>query len=293
MKLTIASMFIASSSLGAPSVSASGVAASILEHGNNKRSFRTAAAKKQGVECTLANTASVQKSAADVDVLSSCRVGEVCVEDSTSKIGGRCELVASASDEAAALEPLRELEDCVKCSGVGACRRVFYKSKIGCGSCIGNGNRACRGIYGDDVPANACNGDYACQGEYTATVTTSVPSSQPSLSLMPSSEPTHPGWKIIYDSMKVTVGSTEELIFIYNVSSSQAYEYKLLEKDCSTEIEIEIGGNLITDNWTSKETVMDGTDRLALFYDINMTAVPLSPIWNQTSEQMEMCLLLS
>eukprot|EP00956_Cyclotella_meneghiniana_P023392 scaffold45543_cov24-Cyclotella_meneghiniana.AAC.1 len=100
---------------------------------------------------------------------------------------------------------------------------------------------------------------------------------------------------MIYDSMKanLTVGSAEELIFIYNVSSSQAYEYKLLEKDCSTEIEIEIGGNLITDNWTSKETVMDGTDRLTLFYDINMTAVPSSPIWNQTSEEMEMCLLLS
>ena len=91
----------------------------------------------------------------------------------------------------------------------------------------------------------------------------------------------------------LTVGSTEELIFVYNISSSQAYEYKLLEKDCSTEIEIEIGGNLITDNWTSKETIVYGTDRLALFYDINMTAVPSSPIWNQTSEQMEMCLLLS
>ena len=64
------------------------------------------------------------------------------------------------------------------------------------------------------------------------------------------SEHTHPGWNITYDSMKanLTVGSTEELIFVYNISSSQAYEYKLLEKDCSTEIEIEIGGNLITDN---------------------------------------------
>ena len=154
-------MLIASSSLGAPSVSASGVAASILEHGNNKRSFRTAAAKKQGVECTLADSPNVQKPAADVDVLSSCRVGEVCVEDSTSKIGGRCELVASASDEAAALEPLRDLQDCEKCSGSGACRGVFYKSKIGCGSCIGYS--ACSNIPSVvTIGNNSCSGVYAC-----------------------------------------------------------------------------------------------------------------------------------
>eukprot|EP00956_Cyclotella_meneghiniana_P023393 scaffold45543_cov24-Cyclotella_meneghiniana.AAC.2 len=161
MKLTIASMLIASSSLCAPSISASGVAASILEHGNNKRSFRTAAAKKQGVECTLVNTASVQKSAADVDVLSSCRVGEVCVEDSTSKIGGHCELVASASDEAAALEPRRELEDCVKCSGYYACANVADLSKIGCGSCTGDG--ACYNLASyATIGAGSCIGNYAC-----------------------------------------------------------------------------------------------------------------------------------
>ena len=89
----------------------------------------------------------------------------------------------------------------------------------------------------------------------------------------------------------LTADTTEELIFSYNISSGQAYEYDLFEKDCSTEIRI--GDNLITNNWTSSETNSDGTDRLALFYDINMTAVPSSPIWNQTSEQMEMCLLLS
>ena len=142
-------------------VSASGVAASILEDENNKGSSRTAAAKKQGVECTLANTANVQKSAADADVLSSCRVGEVCVEDSTSKIGGRCELVASASDEAAALEPLRDLQDCEKCSGMLACRGVFYKSKIGCGSCIGYS--ACSNIPSVvTIGNNSCSGVYAC-----------------------------------------------------------------------------------------------------------------------------------
>eukprot|EP00956_Cyclotella_meneghiniana_P036576 scaffold127572_cov48-Cyclotella_meneghiniana.AAC.2 len=119
-------------------VSASGVAASILEDENNKGSSRTAAAKKQGVECTLANTANVQKSAADVGVLSSCGVGELCVEDSTSKMGGRCELVVSFSNGAAALEPHRELEGCEKCSGSAACSGVADMSKIGCGSCTGD-----------------------------------------------------------------------------------------------------------------------------------------------------------
>ena len=90
--------------------------------------------------------------------------------------------------------------------------------------------------------------------------------------------------------VNLTADTTEELIFSYNISSGQAYEYDLFEKDCSTEI---IGGNLITDNRTSTETNSDGTDRLALFYDINLTAIPSSPIWDPTSEQMEMCLLLS
>eukprot|EP00956_Cyclotella_meneghiniana_P017780 scaffold29247_cov69-Cyclotella_meneghiniana.AAC.2 len=88
----------------------------------------------------------------------------------------------------------------------------------------------------------------------------------------------------------LTVGVAEELVFFYNISSNRAYDYKLFEKDCSTEI---IGDNLITDNWNSTVSNSDETDRLALFYDINMTAVTSSPIWNQTSEQMEMCLRLS
>eukprot|EP00956_Cyclotella_meneghiniana_P037374 scaffold137561_cov48-Cyclotella_meneghiniana.AAC.1 len=105
------------------------------------------------------------------------------------------------------------------------------------------------------------------------------------------SEHTHPGWNITYDSMKanLTVGSTEELIFMYKISSTRAYEYKLHEKDCFTEI----GDNLITDNWASSESNEDGTDRLTIFYDIDQSAIASSPIWNQTSQEMKMCLLLS
>eukprot|EP00956_Cyclotella_meneghiniana_P042319 scaffold248420_cov82-Cyclotella_meneghiniana.AAC.1 len=69
-----------------------------------------------------------------------------------------------------------------------------------------------------------------------------------------------PGWNITYDSMKVnlTADTTEELIFVYNISSDRAYEFVLFEKDCSTETGI--GDNLITNNWTSSETNSDGTD---------------------------------
>ena len=68
-------------------------------------SVRTAA-KKQGVECALVDSVTVRKSA-DVRVLS-CSAGEVCVKDSTSTMGGRCEFLVFADDEAAALEPQRE-----------------------------------------------------------------------------------------------------------------------------------------------------------------------------------------
>ena len=158
MNLTIATAFIAASTTSATSVSTSGVAASILEHENIKGSFRTASAKKQGVECTLANTADVHSPDADLGVLSSCNVGEVCVKDSTSKIGGRCELVVSANNEAAAAEPRREL--CEKCTGSFACQGVD-QSKIGCGSC--KGDYACYKLHSSvTIGVGSCVGDYVC-----------------------------------------------------------------------------------------------------------------------------------
>ena len=41
----------------------------------------------------------------------SCGVGKVCVEDSTLTMGGFCEILVSAGDEDAALEPQRYYED--------------------------------------------------------------------------------------------------------------------------------------------------------------------------------------
>eukprot|EP00956_Cyclotella_meneghiniana_P034962 scaffold109881_cov55-Cyclotella_meneghiniana.AAC.1 len=129
---------------------------------------------------------------------------------------------------------------------------------------------------------------------FTATPVTATPVTNAPFAAPVTPSPTNPGWNITYDSMKanLTASGTEELIFVYNISSSREHEHKLYEKDCSTQIEI--GGNLITDSYSvPEETNPDGTDRLVIFYDINMTAVPSSSIWNQTSEEMEVCLLLS
>ena len=157
MKLTIATTFIAASA-SAPLISISEVAASILKHENSKGSVRTAA-KKQGVECAYVNGVTVRESA-DVGILS-CGVGEVCVEDSASKMGGRCEILVSADDEAAALEPQRDRELCEKCVGEKACASAKDQSKIGCGSCMGFA--ACY-FLGSDVTIGglSCVGDYAC-----------------------------------------------------------------------------------------------------------------------------------
>lgn len=51
----------------------------------------------------------------------------VCVEDSTLTMGGRCEILVSAGDEDAAMEPQRYFEDCKKCTGDNACQ---YMSRI-------------------------------------------------------------------------------------------------------------------------------------------------------------------
>ena len=98
-----------------------------------------------------------------------------------------------------------------------------------------------------------------------------------------------PGWDINYIDMEANfTANAQELTFSYNISSSRDYEYEIFEKDCSTEIE----GNLITSTWSVEEPNLDGRD-IFLFYKINMTAIPLSPIWNQTSEEMVMCLVLN
>ena len=164
MKLTIATAFIAASA-SAPSISTPGVAASILkEHDNSKGSIHTAA-KKQGVECAFVDKMPDQNSA-DVGVLS-CGVGEVCVEDSTSTVGGRCKVLVSADDEAAALEPQRELHVCdesKRCQGNNACLGVD-RSRIGCGSCIGV--YACsRLASGVTIGDNSCIGELACDHAY-------------------------------------------------------------------------------------------------------------------------------
>ena len=154
MKLTIAIAYIAASA-SAPSISPFGVAASILEHENSKGSVRTAA-KKKGVGCAFKGGIAIWKSA-DVGVLS-CGVGEVCVEDSTSTLGGRCEVLVN--DGAADLEPQRERELCEKCVGSSACQGVD-QSKIGCGSCMGTS--ACGWLASDvTIGANSCRGEYAC-----------------------------------------------------------------------------------------------------------------------------------
>eukprot|EP00956_Cyclotella_meneghiniana_P005877 scaffold7706_cov41-Cyclotella_meneghiniana.AAC.1 len=153
-------------------------------------------------------------------------------------------------------------------------------------SLSGDGNVLAIGAYGND--GNALDSGHARVFESfpitstptaapvtpgpTAAPVTSTPTAAP-VTLSPMAAPVStPGWNITYDSMKanLTADTTEELIFSYNISSGRAYEYELFEKDCSTEISI--GDNLITYNWTSYETNSDGTDRLALFYDINMTA---------------------
>ena len=102
MKLTIAFMSIAA--LRAPSVSASGVAASILKHKNKQGSIRLSASKNK--ECSFVDGFKVNlQKTSDVEI-APCEIGELCEEDSTSPLGGRCVTVSS---KPVALTPRRQL----------------------------------------------------------------------------------------------------------------------------------------------------------------------------------------
>eukprot|EP00956_Cyclotella_meneghiniana_P016966 scaffold27336_cov35-Cyclotella_meneghiniana.AAC.2 len=227
MKLTIA--FTSSiATLRAPAISASIVASNILKNENKQGSIRASATENK--ECTVngVEEVDVQEMSEDVGILS-CDTGELCLEDSTSSLGGRC---FSDPSNPVDLGPQREL--CEKCVGDDACDGLTDsdKANIACGSCIGmrackdspgvtiganscKGNyacyyayvnigdnscigvAACNYIYGDDVPNDTCNGSYACRNKYPPPVPSFKPSSQPSElpsstplpSSMPSSQP--------------------------------------------------------------------------------------------------------
>eukprot|EP00956_Cyclotella_meneghiniana_P035396 scaffold114420_cov67-Cyclotella_meneghiniana.AAC.1 len=155
--------------LRAPAISASIVDVNLLEHENNKGFVHPSATKNK--ECAFVNgvEVSVAKSE-DVGILS-CEIGELCAEDTTSSLGGRCVSVASNPD---ALGTQRELADpCDKCKGgddyygsyVAACDGVSDSDKsnnIACGSC--NGPNACANSTAVTIGANSCVGSHACLG---------------------------------------------------------------------------------------------------------------------------------
>ena len=99
----------------------------------------------------------IQEMSEDVGILS-CDIGELCLEDSTSSLGGRC---FSDPSNPVDLGPQREL--CVKCYGSDACKGVSEsdKTNIACGSC--NGVGACSYLAsGVTIGVDSCNQFYAC-----------------------------------------------------------------------------------------------------------------------------------
>lgn len=130
----------------------------------NTGSLRATASR--GAECSFLNGFKVQVTSPDIGIL--CNgVGETCVEDKTSSIGGRC---VDLVKEKVIADNHRELvSNCqykngtigIKCDKMYSCYNAD-PSKIGCGSCIGA--NACYGVTGY-VGEGSCVGANAC---YTA-----------------------------------------------------------------------------------------------------------------------------
>ena len=123
-----------------------------------------ALSKAQGDECSFINAFKVQEILAATGILK-CGAYEICVEDASSSVGGRC--IALAQKETY-VKAHRELVACtftdgtagVKCDGKYACNGA-NESLIGCGSCIGD--EACFELKaGTTVGENSCIGGSAC-----------------------------------------------------------------------------------------------------------------------------------
>eukprot|EP00956_Cyclotella_meneghiniana_P001411 scaffold1547_cov57-Cyclotella_meneghiniana.AAC.6 len=178
MKLNIAiNALAASSSIFPASASASGVVAkNARDDRAEEGSIRAAASKNQGAECSFAVGIEVQNSP-DVGVLS-CKVGETCVEDSVSSIGGRCvvspdEFALDDFDPVAYAKGVAEQYKCDACDDSGtkfvccgfqACDRDTFADFAPCGSCIGK--KACYGASWytmSEMGEDSCIGSEACR----------------------------------------------------------------------------------------------------------------------------------
>ena len=161
MKFTVAINAIAASASMLP-VSATDIVASLSNERANthERSIRATASENQGTECSIVVAGIEVENSPDVKVLS-CNTGEMCVEDSTSSVGGRCVL---SGDEIALERPQLGVEKCPedkpKCVGINACLGAI-EEQISCGSC--NGDYACVGVT-TFVGENSCKGYKACYG---------------------------------------------------------------------------------------------------------------------------------
>ena len=153
---------------------------------------------KQGKECPFVDVTLTQLDlvkAVDAGILRCGGNKEVCVEDASSSMGGRCAVVITNGGSSYA-QGRRELllsTPCTlasgqpgsKCSGGYACGGGTDISKIACGSC--NGYSACYKMgVGSTVGEDSCNGSYAtcsrtgvntiigagsCNGQYACSFT--------------------------------------------------------------------------------------------------------------------------
>jgi hypothetical protein len=132
----------------------------------------------QGAECAV--VASPETARSDVGILvDGCKENEVCVEDNTSSLGGRCifgleeGVIKEHRDLASSACSGSYPNDCIpctmldgvtagkKCDGYKACSYVD-PAKVSCGSC--NGKSACPFAIGP-IGESSCNDYKSCYGQ--------------------------------------------------------------------------------------------------------------------------------
>jgi hypothetical protein len=136
---------------------------------------------QEGAECSFANDVKAELSDVDTGVLV-CSIGEKCIEDKSSSVGGRCitihpRIVAENHRQLTAIPcTFTNGTKGVKCNPIDACAGINTEY-ISCGSCIGEasclftggsigessciGRRSCFSVLGD-VDQLSCTGNFAC-----------------------------------------------------------------------------------------------------------------------------------
>jgi len=106
-------------------------------------------------------------------------------------------------------------------------------------------------------------------------------------SLSPTLPPTVPAqWDIKFLGLAgdFSVDSTNELVVDYEIGINRVYETEIFTRDCSSPLT-----GIVIDLMAERKPKDDYTEFLSLKYSIDKTSITRSNIWNEATDQLQLC----